>query len=59
MCAVAYSASGKYCATGDMNGVIQVWKTANGKLATTLEGPEELEWLKFHPKVGGSAVCFP
>lgn len=48
---------GDLCATGDMNGLIQIWRTANGKLVASLQGPEELEWLKFHPKVRGGAAA--
>lgn len=51
MSAIAFNATGDLCATGDMNGVIKVWQTVNGKCVASLHGPEELEWLKFHPKV--------
>ena len=51
MCAIAFNTAGDLCATGDMNGLIQIWRTANGKLVASRQGPEELEWLKFHPKV--------
>lgn len=51
VCAVAFNTSGELCATADMNGVIKIWRTKNGTLLTQLDGPGEIEWLKFHPKV--------
>ena len=51
MCAVAFNASGELCATADMNGVIKVWRTKNCSLMIELNGPEEVEWMQFHPKV--------
>ena len=48
---MAFNASGELFATADMNGVIKVWRTKNCSLVIQLDGPEEVEWLKFHPKV--------
>ncbi|KAJ9593661.1 hypothetical protein L9F63_014786 [Diploptera punctata] len=44
---VGFSFDGTYVATGDMSGVIQVWKIADKSLAweTSIE---DLEWLRWH-----------
>ena len=52
VCAVCYNTGGDLCATIDMNGIIKVWSSEKGKLVTTIQGPEDPEWLQFHPKVG-------
>ena len=35
----------------DMNGLILVWKTDSCKKVIEIQGPEEPEWMKFHPRV--------
>lgn len=50
VCSVAFSYTGEYLATADMNGVIKVWKSSNGQLLKTLQGPEDLEWIRWHSK---------
>ena len=42
--AVAYSADGRFLATGDKVGHIVVWDTASGKPAATLEAPVMYTW---------------
>lgn len=44
---VGFSYDGTYVATGDMSGVIQVWKIAGKSLAWETS-VEDLEWLKWH-----------
>ncbi|RKP09831.1 WD40-repeat-containing domain protein [Thamnocephalis sphaerospora] len=48
--ALAFSADGQYVASGGMEGKVNVWKVQTGELAVTLEGPEEVEWVTWHPK---------
>lgn len=50
VCSIAFSYTGEYLATADMNGVIKVWKSSNGQLLKTLQGPEDLEWIRWHSK---------
>ena len=50
LCSIAFSYTGEYLATADMNGVIKVWKSSNGQLLKTLQGPEDLEWIRWHSK---------
>ena len=51
VCGLAFSCTGEYLATVDMNGIIKVWSTANGQIVKSLEGPEEPEWIRWHNKV--------
>ena len=51
VCCVGFSPKGDLCATIDMNGILKLWKTMNGALVTTIEGPGEPEWIRFHPNV--------
>lgn len=51
VCAVCFSPKGNLCATIDMNGELKIWKTADGAPVLTIQGPEEPEWLQFHPNV--------
>ena len=50
VCSVAFSYTGEYLATADMNGVIKVWSSSNGQLIKTLQGPEDPEWIRWHSK---------
>nr|CAG8557118.1 8428_t:CDS:10 [Entrophospora candida] len=47
---VSFSKDGQYVATGGMDGKIMVWKVENGQHVATLEGPNEITWLDWHPK---------
>ncbi|CAM9701218.1 unnamed protein product, partial [Chrysoparadoxa australica] len=47
---VGFSADGTLCATGGYDGKVLLWGTADGLLKHTLEGPEDIEWLDWHPK---------
>ena len=51
VCGVCFSPKGDLCATIDMNGNLKIWNTTNGKLVKDIQGPEEPEWLRFHPNV--------
>lgn len=48
---MSFNYNGEYCATMDMNGLILVWKTDTCKKVTEIQGPEEPEWMRFHPRV--------
>ncbi|CAM9788503.1 unnamed protein product [Discosporangium mesarthrocarpum] len=45
---VGFSADGTLAASGCYGGVVKVWETSSGALKTTLEGPEDIEWLTWH-----------
>ena len=45
---VGFSFDGTYVATGDMSGLVQVWKVAEKSLVWETN-VEDLEWLKWHP----------
>uniref|UniRef100_A0A7S3JVG8 Anaphase-promoting complex subunit 4 WD40 domain-containing protein n=1 Tax=Aureoumbra lagunensis TaxID=44058 RepID=A0A7S3JVG8_9STRA len=46
---VAFSHDGALCATGGYDGVVQIWETT-GSLTKRIEGPGDVEWLRFHPR---------
>ncbi|KAI9297963.1 WD40 repeat-like protein [Neoconidiobolus thromboides FSU 785] len=48
--AVEFSNCGKYLATGGMDGIVQIFSGEDGKWIGTLEGPDEVTWIKWHPK---------
>jgi len=48
---VAFSADGKYVATGGYDGIVKIWLPETGELVHTLDGPsKEIEWILWHPK---------
>lgn len=48
--AVGFSSDGTLAATGAYSGKVLVWDTKTRALLHTLEGPEDVEWLDWHPK---------
>ncbi|KAH7907704.1 ribosome biogenesis protein Sqt1 [Hygrophoropsis aurantiaca] len=54
--AVAFSADGEMVATGGMDGRVRVWKRVGPEdyrrwtFVTELQGPDEVMWLRWHPK---------
>ena len=48
--AVGFSSDGTLAATGAYSGKILVWDAATRALLRTLEGPEDVEWMDWHPK---------
>ncbi|RUS23075.1 WD40-repeat-containing domain protein [Endogone sp. FLAS-F59071] len=48
--AVGFNTTGDYVATGGMDGKVKVWKVATGELLATVDGPDEIVWLNWHPK---------
>ncbi|ORX80566.1 WD40 repeat-like protein [Basidiobolus meristosporus CBS 931.73] len=44
-----FSADGKYAATGGMDGRVKIWNIGDGSLLNTLEGPDEVVWIDWHP----------
>jgi len=48
--AVGYSHDGSLAATGAYSGKVLVWDAKTRGLLQTLEGPEDVEWLQWHPK---------
>ena len=54
--AVAFSCDGSLCATGGLDGIVQVWDSDTGSLKRSLEGPSDVEWLKWHSK-GNVLLC--
>jgi len=48
---VAFSADGKYAATGSYDGTVKIWAPDTGALVHSLDGPsKEVEWILWHPK---------
>ncbi|CAB4412909.1 unnamed protein product [Rhizophagus irregularis] len=45
-----FSKDGQYVASGGMDGKVKVWKVENRELILSLEGPDEIVWLDWHPK---------
>ncbi|ORX48583.1 WD40 repeat-like protein [Hesseltinella vesiculosa] len=48
--AVAFSVEGDYVASAGMDGRIRVWRMDNGELCASVEGPDEVVWINWHPK---------
>ncbi|KAI8343294.1 WD40-repeat-containing domain protein [Chlamydoabsidia padenii] len=48
--AVAFSVEGDYVASAGMDGRVRVWKVENGELCASVEGPDEVVWMNWHPK---------
>jgi WD40 repeat protein len=40
--AVAFSSTGKYLATGGMDGSVKIWESETGNLTVSLDGPDEV-----------------
>ncbi|KAL4074907.1 WD40-repeat-containing domain protein [Scleroderma yunnanense] len=53
---VAFSSDGEMIATGGMDGKVRVWRRhgkedyKNWEFLTELQGPDEVMWLRWHPK---------
>ena len=47
---VGFSSDGTLLATGGFDGKVLVWRADTGEKVTTLEGPEDVEWLTWHSK---------
>ncbi|CAG8592719.1 15045_t:CDS:10 [Rhizophagus irregularis] len=45
-----FSKDGQYVASGGMDGKVKVWKVENREFILSLEGPDEIVWLDWHPK---------
>jgi len=51
---VAFSADGKFVATGSMDATVRIWNSSTGELVNNLEGPgADIEWIEWHPKSYG------
>ncbi|KAG9014804.1 hypothetical protein FRB94_008962 [Tulasnella sp. JGI-2019a] len=54
--AVEWSFDGEMIATGGMDGRVRIWRRVgktdwkNWEFVTELQGPDEVKWLKWHPK---------
>ncbi|KJE89409.1 hypothetical protein CAOG_00883 [Capsaspora owczarzaki ATCC 30864] len=53
---VGFNFDGTYFATGGLDGSVKVWNTVTGALVVELDGPDEVEWLSWHPK-GNVLLC--
>ena len=51
-----FSHTGTFAATGSYDGTVKLWDATTGDLARTLDGPGDVEWLKWHPK-GDVVLC--
>ena len=51
---VGFNFNGSLALTGAYDGLVKIWKVTTGELIQTLEGPEDVEWAKWHSK--GNAV---
>jgi WD40 repeat protein len=48
---ITYDPTGEVVATGGMDGIVRVWRAANGDVAGVLQGPSEaIEFIAWHPK---------
>ncbi|KAI7863342.1 WD40-repeat-containing domain protein [Spinellus fusiger] len=47
---VAFSVGGDYVASAGMDGKVYVWKSTTGEMCTSVEGPDEMIWIDWHPK---------
>ncbi|KAI8144765.1 quinon protein alcohol dehydrogenase-like superfamily [Fennellomyces sp. T-0311] len=48
--AVGFSVDGDYVASAGMDGKVRVWKAHTGEFCTSVEGPDEVVWIDWHPK---------
>ena len=51
-----FSHTGTFAATGSYDGTVKLWDGQTGALARTLDGPGDVEWLRWHPK-GDVILC--
>lgn len=47
---IGFNFDGQYIATGGMDGLAKIWESATGNLVSTLEGPDEITWIDWHPR---------
>mmetsp|Transcript_9134 Transcript_9134/g.29019 ORF Transcript_9134/g.29019 Transcript_9134/m.29019 type:complete len:420 (+) Transcript_9134:54-1313(+) len=47
---VGFSHTGAMVATGSYDGTVRLWDGATGEALRTLEGPGDVEWLRWHPR---------
>ncbi|KAI8391766.1 quinon protein alcohol dehydrogenase-like superfamily [Radiomyces spectabilis] len=47
---VAFSVNGDYVASAGMDGKVRVWKTETGEFCCAVDGPDEINWIDWHPK---------
>ncbi|KAL1918739.1 uncharacterized protein VTP21DRAFT_2761 [Calcarisporiella thermophila] len=47
---VAFSSDGEYVASGGMDGKVRLWKVSNGEFINSVEGPDEVVWIQWHPR---------
>ncbi|KAF9602523.1 hypothetical protein IFM89_029822 [Coptis chinensis] len=47
---VAFSADGKFLACGTGQGRVQVWDICSSSHKCTFDGPEDIEWVRWHPR---------
>ncbi|KAJ2450007.1 60S ribosomal subunit assembly or modification protein [Coemansia sp. RSA 2336] len=50
VCAVKFSNDGSFVAAGGMDGKINVYNLETEKRSCVLEGPDEIQWLCWHPR---------
>ncbi|KAJ1848145.1 60S ribosomal subunit assembly or modification protein [Coemansia sp. RSA 2703] len=48
--AVKFSNDGSLVASGGMDGKVNVYRTEGLQKCSTLEGPDEIQWINWHPK---------
>jgi ribosome assembly protein SQT1 len=47
---VAFSCDGKYVASAAMDGKVRVWNAETGDFCVSVDGPDEVIWIDWHPK---------
>ncbi|OAX39550.1 WD40 repeat-like protein [Rhizopogon vinicolor AM-OR11-026] len=56
VCSATFSADGQMVATGGMDGKVRIWRRVgtvdyrNWEFLTELQGPDEVIWLRWHPR---------